>query len=181
MARKTKTKPFWGSEETTKRIRQSLEHELLQASTPQQAAVRVAARLAKQKKQQRISLKKITMTEEDPLRAAFKIPPDAQYLPKEDIRTALLNTVSTKKTDSFRLLLQKASYFSEGFLKPLLGEAIWALGKPVGFADAQERVLLFQVNSSARAHEAHFYKNELMLKLKPIPIFQHLKEIKFTF
>lgn len=124
---------------------------------------------------------RVDVEEQDPLRDLLDLPSrGAVRLPPHDIRLHMANVLSRKGSKSeLPLLLRKAARFSEKTLRPALGEELWGLCRPVGFADPRYRVLIVQVTSSVLAHEVSLRKRELLHRLQAVPGFEEVRDVRF--
>ncbi|MBN4077384.1 DUF721 domain-containing protein [Sulfobacillus acidophilus] len=113
----------------------------------------------------------------DPLSSILSIPKSANVeIPKYDIRVHLLASMNS----SFGNLLRKAAPFAETNMRRILGNELYNKGKPVGFADKNERTLLIEVKSPGHAQLMSFRKTEILQKLKKSKNFQSILDIRFT-
>jgi hypothetical protein len=129
--------------------------------------VRRAVTRAVRERKRKGGMVKVDVGEGDPLRALLDLPrTGAVVLPKNDLRAKLGET--SEKT-SFGGLLRKAARFSEELVRPALGEELWELGRPVGFADAGETRVLVETTSSVRAQELQLRGTELVTLLRLVP------------
>ncbi len=119
--------------------------------------------------------------EHDPLRELLDLPSrGAVRLPPHDIRLHMTNALSKKgETSALPSLLRKAARFSEKTLRPALGEELWGLCRPIGFGDPRGRRVLVQVTSAALAQEVSLRQKELLYRLKAVPGFEDVKELRF--
>jgi hypothetical protein len=74
----------------------------------------------------------------------------------------------TSERSGLGAVLRKAARFAEELLRPALGEELWELGRPVGFADQAETRVLIEVTSSVRAQEMQLRSVELLDKLRRV-------------
>lgn len=124
---------------------------------------------------------RVDVEDNDPLRELLDLPArGAVRLPPQDIRLHMANVLSKSGEKSvLPPLLRRAARFSEKTLRPALGEELWGLCRPVGFADPRGHRLVVQVTSAALAHEVSMRKRELLHRLKAVPGFEGIKDVRF--
>lgn len=117
------------------------------------------------------------------LKSAFSMPTAyPSKLAKEDIRSVLLRIAQEKRPDrqsGLGKLLQEVFVVSHNEVRSALGEEIYAICQPMGFADQWKRVLIAKVSSSAAAHKAAYYSTEIIRRLKPLPGFASITTVRY--
>jgi hypothetical protein len=124
---------------------------------------------------------RLELPDGDPLRAMLSLPASGVVrLPKNDVRAHLVRARSREgERGTLPDLLRRASRFSERTLRPVLGEELWGLCRPVGFADRHGRVITVQVDNAALAHEISMRKRELLSRLRAAPGFENARDVRF--
>lgn len=124
---------------------------------------------------------RLELPDGDPLRTLLDLPKTGVVrLPKSDVRVHLVR-MRTRSGEPTVLpdLLRRASRFAERTLRPLLGEELWGLCRPVGFSDKRGRIVTVRVDNAALAHEISLRKRELISRLRAGPGFESVKDIRF--
>lgn len=124
---------------------------------------------------------RLELPDGDPLRTLLDLPTHGTVrLPKNDVRTHLVKA-RTKSGEARGLpdLLRRASRFSERTLRPVLGEELWGLCRPVGFGDKRGRIVTVEVDNSALAQEVSMRKRELLSRLRTAPGFENARDVRF--
>jgi len=124
---------------------------------------------------------RLELPDGDPLRAMLDLPATGVVrLPKNDVRVHLVR-MRTRAGEHNALpdLLRRASRFSERTLRPLLGEELWGMCRPVGFSDKRGRIVTVRVDNAALAHEISLRKRELLSRLRAGPGFESVKDVRF--
>ena len=142
---------------------------------------RAVTRALRERSKTRRHLARLALDEDDPLRSLLELPDRGPvYLPPRDLRVHLAAAVTPKGKQSLLPgLLRQAARFSERALRPALGEELWGLCRPVGFADRRATNVLVQVTSSALAHEVSMRKLDLIARLKHVPGFEGVRDVRF--
>lgn len=136
---------------------------------------RAVTRALREKKRGRRGQVPLDVDEGDPLRAVLHLPSRGRvWLPKADLRTRIAQSAHGT---AFGAALQQAARFAEEPMRSALGEELWALARPVGFADRSETRVLVEVASSAAAHEAQLRSRELVATLRTLPGLDRVKGI----
>lgn len=143
---------------------------------------RAVTRALRERGRTRRHLARLALDESDPLRSLLELPDRGPvYLPPRDLRVHLAAGRTKEGKDSaLPGLLRQAARFSERTLRPALGEELWGLCRPVGFADRRCTRVLVQVTSSALAHEVSMRKQELLMRLAHVPGFEGVRDVRFV-
>ena len=113
----------------------------------------------------------------DPLRTLFDLPSTGQLrLPRGDVR----NTMARAAVDapSFGAALRQAAVFSRVVMEPALGEELWMLCRPLGFADVRRTRVLVATTSSVAAQETQLRSRELLYRLKKLAALSDIVGVK---
>lgn len=113
----------------------------------------------------------------DPLRELFDLPATGQLrLPRGDVR----NTMARAAVDAptFGAALRQAAVFSRVVMEPALGEELWMLCRPLGFADVRRTRVLVATTSSVAAQETQLRARELLYRLKKLPALADVVGVK---
>lgn len=155
--------------------------EALSARDDDDLVRRAVTRALRERGRARQGVRRLDLEEGDPLRSLFDLPPrGAVYLPAKDVRVHLARAVARDGGSSaLPGLLRRAARFTEKALRPLLGEELWGLCRPVGFADGRATRVLVEVRSSALAHEVSLRKQELIARLRRAPGFEGVRDVRF--
>lgn len=162
--------------------RARLELELSQGKCENEA-IRATARnlydLSKKKKRA-AQLKRVA---KDPsLREFLSLPKNViSEIPESDIRSKMLQTLTKrqKRKNLFQQVLNDALPFANKNIIAHIGEDLGKLCKVVGYWDKLQHFLLVIPISSTAAQELQYRKSELLRKLKEIPEFRSVKDIRF--
>lgn len=137
---------------------------------------RAVTRALREKKRGRRGHVTVDVPDDDPLRALLHLPSRGRvWLPKNDLRARIAGTAAGTP---FGAALQQAARFAEEVVRGALGEELWALARPVGFADRAETRVLVEVASSAAAHEAQLRSREIVATLRTLPGLARVKGIR---
>lgn len=138
---------------------------------------RAVTRALRERKKGR-GLTRLPLEDHDPLRAVLDVPARGRVvLPRNDVRARLAAAaVGTPLGEALR----QAARFSEELVRPALGEELWTIARPVGFADKAETRVLVEVRSSLAAHEVQLRSQELAHRLRSLPGFRDVKSIKIV-
>lgn len=137
---------------------------------------RAVTRALREKKRGRRGKVPVDVAEGDPLRAVLHLPAHGRvWLPKNDLRARI---AGASQGTPLGAALQQASRFAEEHVRGPLGEELWALARPVGFADRAETRVLLEAPSSAAAHEAQLRSREFVGTLRTLAGFERVKAIK---
>lgn len=103
----------------------------------------------------------------DPLRHLLDLPPTGRLrLPRGDIRGAMAK--AAVEVPSLGGLLRQVAVFSRTVMEDALGEELWSLCRPVGFADLRRTRILVATASSVAAQETQLRSRELLYRLKKL-------------
>ncbi len=101
----------------------------------------------------------------DPLRDLLDVPLQGFVrLPGRDIRSKM--AVAFTRENAMGAAVRKASIFHSERMEKALGAELWALGRPVGFADKKQSRLLIASPSSTAAQETQLRSRELLHRLQ---------------
>jgi len=136
---------------------------------------RAVTRAMRERKRGYRGMRKVDVEPGDPLRRLLDLPKSgAVYLPKNDVRTHLV-----EGRGALTGLLREASLFSESVLRPVMGEELWGLCRVVGFSDKRRQYVAVEVRSSALAQEVRMRSRELLERLRRVPGFEGVKDLRF--
>lgn len=143
---------------------------------------RAVTRALREQRRHRQHTVRVDVDDHDPLRELLDLPSRGNVrLPPHDIRLHLTNALSPKgERSALPTLLRRAARFSEKVLRPALGEELWGMCRPIGFGDARGRRVLVQVSSPAWAHEVSLRQRELLHRLRAVPGFEEVRELRFV-
>lgn len=116
------------------------------------------------------------------LREALSLPENVlSEIPETDIRTKMLRTLTNTQTKkkSFQTALRDALPFSDKNIVSAIGEDLSRLCRVVGYWDKLHQCILVLPVSPTAAQELQYRKSELLVKLKQIPEFRGVKDIRF--
>ncbi len=138
---------------------------------------RAVTRAQKERRRYLQHTRRLDVEAHDPLRALFELPDDGKPVRvlRGDVRR-----VMTDRKNPLSQLLRDASSFSEALIRPALGEELWGLCRPVGFADARRARVLVEVPSSAAAHTLSMRKRELVQRLCRVPGLDRVDDVRFS-
>lgn len=140
--------------------------------------VRRAVTRALREKRRSHGHKRVPLDDGDPLRVVLDVPARGPArLPKNDIR---MRIAEASNNTLFGQALRQAARFSEELLRPVLGEDIWAIGRPVGFSDKKETRVLVEVKSALLAHEMQLRSQELVHRLQAVKGFEGVVGVKLV-
>lgn len=142
---------------------------------------RALTRALRERRKSRRHLRRLQLESQDPLRSLLGLPEgSAVFLPWRDLRLHLASARNRAGQDqALPGLLRQAARFSERTLRPALGEELWAICLPVGFVDPRMTRVSVQVRSSALAHEVSMRRVELLARLRQVPGFEQVRDIRF--
>ena len=150
--------------------------------------------------------RQVLVEPEDPMRDLLDLRPEGEVvLPYSDVRAQLMRGETERlrglnaayragridektyakrkealKTSGFVGLLRQAAIFSDQRLREAMGDELWGLCRPVGFSDSRQRTLLVEVSSAALAQEISMRKTELLSRLRQLPGFERLRDVRFS-
>lgn len=161
---------------TAQLARAALWAESTRARDDEDLVRRAVTRALRERKRGRRGRVPVDVPEGDPLRAVLHLPAHGRvWLPKNDLRAKI---AATGKGSPFGEALKQAARFAEEHVRDALGEELWALARPVGFADRAETRVILEVGSSAAAHEAQLRQREFVGTLRTLPGLEKVKAIK---
>jgi len=103
----------------------------------------------------------------DPLRDLLDLPPTGRLrLPRGDVRGVIAK--AAVEVPSLGGLLRQVAVFSRTVMEEALGEELWSLCRPVGFADMRRTRVLVATASSVAAQETQLRSRELLYRLKKL-------------
>lgn len=118
----------------------------------------------------------LPLSSESPLRQLLDLPEQGTArLPNTDMRVRLAST-----NEAMSKLIEKAAVFSEEFLRPLLGDQLWNLCRPIGYADRDQKIIQAEVPTSAHLFEMQWYKAQILYALRKHPALAHITDIRFV-
>jgi hypothetical protein len=144
---------------------------------------RAVTRAIRERKRGRRGKHRLPISEGDPLRGLLDLPQEGKViLARHDLRTLLLRAAPTREQGEVGLvpLLRRAARFGDDVLRPALGEDLWALCRPVGFADKNEAKLLVEVRASVFAQEVSLRKAELLHRIQRVRGFESVNDVRFV-
>ncbi len=147
--------------------------EMLGAESNEEIVRRAALRMFREKRRGRIGHRTLHLDETDPLKDLLDLPSSHASLLRQDIRHVM---AKGKVGD----VLREAARFSDVTLRDVLGEELWALGRPVGFADGRQRQVLIEVESDAVAHALSMRRGEILSRLRAAPGLDGISDIRFA-
>jgi hypothetical protein len=138
---------------------------------------RAVTRALRERKKGR-GLTRLHLEDEDPLRAMLDVPTRGKVvLPRTDVRARI---ASAAEGTPLGAALRLAARFSEELVRPAIGEELWSLARPVGFADKAETKVLVEVRSALTAHEVQLRSQELAHRLRALPGFARVQGVKIV-
>ena len=127
--------------------------------------------------------RKLPIGDGDPLREVFRLEEAGNVnLDKDDMKVHLFNAMAGARGKGKKTLLdtlRSAACFEADRLREALGETLWVLGQPFGFADRHGRILLVAVASSAAAQELNFQKAEFLDRVQQIPGLEKIRDMRY--
>lgn len=147
--------------------------EMLGAESNEEIVRRAALRMFREKRRGHIGHRTLHLDDTDPLKDLLDLPSSHASLLRQDIRHVL---AKGKVGD----VLREAARFSDVTLRDVLGEELWALGRPVGFADGRQRQVLIEVESDAVAHALSMRKGEILSRLQSAPGLDAIRDVRFA-
>jgi hypothetical protein len=119
----------------------------------------------------------VPLADDDPVRDLLNLPPAGRVrLPRGDIRGAIAKAATTDA--HLGGLLRQVAVFSRPSMEAALGEELWILCRPVGFADPRHKKVLVVTASSVAAQEAQLRSRELLYRLQKVPALSHITGIR---
>ncbi len=157
--------------------RAALYAEATRAKDSEDHVRRAVARAVRERKKSR-GVAKLPLDDGDPLRALLDVPARGKVaLPRNDVR---MRIAGAARNTPFGEVLRRAARFSEEVVRPAVGEELWSLCRPVGFADRAETRVLVEVRSTLLAHEVQLRSQELVHRLKKVPSFASVGAVKIV-
>lgn len=158
--------------------RAALYAEGMSAADPEEHVRRAVTRALRERRRSH-GRKSVPLEDGDPLRAVLDVPTRGNVrLPRNDVRMKIAEAAHSN--NAFGAALRQAAKFSEELLRPVLGEDIWAIGRPVGFSDKKETRVIVEVKSALLAHEMQLRSQELVHRLKKVRGFDNVAHIKLV-
>jgi len=151
----------------------ALAFELRRGLSQDEAMARAVTRVIKERKKGR-GTRVVTLDHQDPLRGLLHLASGRNQLPKNDVRVAM----AAQKNTPLGQALRDSARFREDVLRDALGEELWGLCRPTGFADVMRRKLLVCVLSSAILQEVTMRKNEVLSRIKRTEGFESVRQLK---
>lgn len=119
----------------------------------------------------------VPLADRDPLRALLEVPPTgAVRLPGRDVRAQMARVLSHESPMSDAI--RRSAAFHSTRLEQALGPLLWALGRPVGYADRHQKRLLVASATSTAAQETQLSSGDILYRLKQLPEFAELSGIR---
>ncbi|MFZ9886677.1 MAG: DciA family protein [Myxococcota bacterium] len=177
------TKPLEDAVGSTKDLaRRALLTEYARSHDDVDLVQRALTRALRERRSHRQRTVRVDVEDRDVMRELLDLPSQgAVRLPPNDIRVHLAGAFDRDgQRSALPAVLRKAARFSEKALRPVLGEELWGLCRPVGFADRHERVVIVQVPNAAAAHEVQLRKRELLHRLCAVPGHERVREVRFA-
>lgn len=138
---------------------------------------RAVTRALKERKRTR-GVTRLPLEDGDPLRVLLDVPARGRVaLPKQDVRARIAHAANGTALGG---VLRQAARFAEEVVRPVIGEELWALCRPVGFADKAETRVLVEVRSAMVAHEVQLRSQELVHRLQLLTPFARLQGVKLV-
>ncbi len=147
--------------------------EILGGESNEEIVRKAALRMFRERRRGRVGQKTLHLADTDPLKDLLDLPSSHASLLRQDIR----HVMASGKVGE---VLREAARFSDVALRDVLGEELWALGRPVGFADGRQRQVLIEVDSDAIAHALSLRKPEILSRLRAAPGLDQVKDVRFT-
>jgi hypothetical protein len=119
----------------------------------------------------------VPLADGDPVRDLLNLPSTGRVrLPRSDVRGAIAKAATTDA--QLGGLLRQVAVFSRPSMEQALGEALWILCRPVGFADPRHKKVLVVTASSVAAQETQLRSRELLYRLQQVPALAHITGIR---
>lgn len=113
----------------------------------------------------------------DPVRDLLDLPRTGRVrLPKGDVRGAIAHAANADA--GLGGLLRQVAVFARPVMEEALGEELFTLCRPVGFADPRHSRVLVATASSVAAQETQLRSRELLYRLQKLPGLAHVSGIK---
>ncbi len=113
----------------------------------------------------------------DPLRELLDLPREGQVrLPKTDVRNTMAKAVVDEP--GFGAAMRQAAVFARNVMEPALGEELWLLCRPLGFADQRRTRVLVATTSSVAAQETQLRARELLYRLQKLDALHDVQGVK---
>lgn len=113
----------------------------------------------------------------DPVRDLLDLPSSGRLrLPRGDVRGAIAHAV--KNDAGLGGLLRQVAVFAKPVMEEALGEELFLLCRPVGFAGARRSKVLVVTASSVAAQETQLRSRELLHRLKQLPALAHISGVR---
>ncbi len=139
--------------------------------------VRRAVHRALQERRQAPPGVPVPLASGDPLRSLLDLPQHGRLrLPPRDVRGAIARVAADDAV--LGDTLRKAARFARHILQPALGDELWVLCRPVGFADKAETRVLIATDSSLSAQETQLRSRELVHRLRKTPGFERVAAVR---
>lgn len=154
---------------------QEVNNLLIDGRSNEEAIARAANSLLKKDKRHKIS--PTTASKNHPLSEVINATSSNKIIPKEDIRSKLINLGNNK--NHLLNLLSKAQAFSSVRLHRLLGDEMFFYCKPLGFQAANGETVIVEVPTTAHMHLLTYKKLDILRSLRRDSAFINTKNIKF--
>lgn len=159
-------------------IEHMIRQEFYSRGSPADTVSRSVQRYFRAEAKTRRDRTEIKMSEDDPMRDLLSLPRIGRsLLPREDLRVHLARYLSSPSIGKH---LQRASSFAAlSGANQMFSDELSKLCKPVGFADRHYRILLVEASSASAAQDMAFNKASLIARIRKIPGFEKIQDIKF--
>jgi hypothetical protein len=97
-------------------------------------------------------------------------------LAKTDVRNTMAKAVVDEP--GFGAAMRQAAVFARNVMEPALGEELWLLCRPLGFADQRRTRVLVATTSSVAAQETQLRARELLYRLQKLDALHDVQGVK---
>lgn len=119
----------------------------------------------------------VPLDNDDPVRDLLDLPTRGRVrLPRGDVRGAIAHAANADA--GLGALLRQVAVFARPVMEEALGEELFTLCRPVGFADAHRSKVLVATASSVAAQETQMRSRELLYRLQKLPALAHISGIR---
>lgn len=165
-----------GSDEPPRRAselaRAAVYAEYAGAVSDQAAVHRAVTRALRERNRGRRGKRSLKIEDADPLRRVLDLPAHGRpVVASGDVRVSM--------TGKLAPLLSQAVPFAEVHVRRALGEEFWSKCRPIGWGDARHTRVLLAVPSSPMAHELGLSRREIVRRLRGVPGFEKVKDVRF--
>jgi hypothetical protein len=151
---------------------------------PEDLMSRVLRRTLREERLSRRGRRSIPVKKEDPLFEIFgSDQPRGTRLPRQDMRVHLWRTLERTPSenlgeDNLLSALRLGAAFTPERMREALGEDLFSLCRPEGFADKQHTILFARVPSASAAQMVAMRKVEILDRLRPLPGLDGLRDLR---